>query len=153
MTTPNRKNTFNPRLFILSAGLLLQAHSAFASDPSNEAQAQAFLNPPVVHHVIAAQGTASSPANDRALVYPDAQETARAFLAGKSVTDGAARRATAHSTGEDRPLADSDQEHRVFSDPQEAARRMILGLGAAPAVAHSDAATRETPAVGMLSAR
>jgi hypothetical protein len=30
---------------------------------------------------------------------------------------------------------------------------MILGLGAAPAVAHSDAATRETPAVGMLSAR
>src|ERR1700691_1222131 len=82
MTTLNRKNTFNPQLFILSAGLLLQAHSAFASDPSNDAQAQAraLLDPPVVHQVIAAQGTASSPTKDRTLVYPDAQESARAFL-------------------------------------------------------------------------
>jgi hypothetical protein len=152
MTTLNRKNTFNPQLFILSAALLF-AHSAFASDPSNDAQASAFLAPPVVHHVIAAQSTASSPTNDRTLVYPDAQESARAFLSGKSITDGATRPATAHSTGEDRPLAASDQGARVSSDPQEAVRRMILGLGATSAVAHSDAAARETPAVGMLSTR
>jgi hypothetical protein len=151
MTTLNRKNTLNPQLFILSAVLLLQAHSAFAGDPSNDAQAQAraFLDPPVVHRVIAAQGNASSPANDRTLVYQDAQESVRAFLSGKSITDGAARPATAHSTEKERPVAASDQNHRVSSDPQEAVRRMILGLGAAPDAAHSDAAARKTLAVRM----
>jgi hypothetical protein len=123
MTTLNRKSTFNPQLCIFFAGLLLQAHRAFASDPSNDAQAQvrAFLDPPVVHHVIAAQGNASSPANDRTLMYQDAQQ--------------------------ERPVPDSDQNYRVSSDPQEAMRRMIRALGAAPAVALSDAA-RESLAVG-----
>jgi hypothetical protein len=155
MTTYNRNNTVSRQLFILSAGLLLQAHSAFASDPSDDAQAQpgALLDPPVVHQVIAAQGTASSPTKDRTLVYPDAQESARAFLSSRSIRDGAAQPATAHGTGEGRPLAASDKDRRVSSDPQEAVRRMILGLGAAPAVAHSDAAAREIPAVGTLSAR
>jgi hypothetical protein len=48
----NLNGTVNRQLFILSAGLLLQAHSAFASDPSNDVQAQAkaFFNPPAVAH-------------------------------------------------------------------------------------------------------
>jgi hypothetical protein len=152
MTTLNRKNLFNPQLFILSAGLLLRAYGAFASDPSNDAQAQAraLLNPSVVYHVIAAESTVSSPTGDRTPVNPDAEESARAFLSGQSITDGAARSATARSPGKESPPAASDQDYRVFSDPQEAARRMILGLGTAPEVVHLDAAKQ---AARMVSAR
>jgi hypothetical protein len=152
MTTLHPKRTFNPQLFILSAGLLLQAHSALASDPSNDAQAQAraFLDPPVVHHVIAAQSTASSPTLDRTLVYPDPQGSARAFLSGQSITDDAARPTTAHSAVEDRPQATSYQDRRVSSDRQEAVRRMLRGLSATPEVVHLDEANQ---AAGMVSAR
>ena len=148
MAALNRKNLFSPQLFFLSAGLLLRAHCAFANDPSNDAQAQAraLLNPPVVHHVIAAQG-ASSPTNDRTLVGPDAQESARAFLSGKSITDDAARSATANLTQKERQGAASNQSSRVSVDPQEAMRRMILGVRAASAVVHSDGTTREALAV------
>jgi hypothetical protein len=155
MTTLNRKNTFNPQLFILSAGLLLQSHSAFASDPSNDAQAQAraLLDPPVVHHVIAGQSSSETSANDPTRMTADAQELARALLSGKSITNGSVPLASARNAVEGGEQAVSDQDHRAYSDPQEAARRMILGLGAAPVVAHSVTATSGSPAVGMLSAR
>ena len=52
MTTLTRTKTLNRQLLILSAGLLLQAHSVFAGDSVGDAQAQAraFLDPAVVHH-------------------------------------------------------------------------------------------------------
>jgi hypothetical protein len=150
VTTLNRKNTFLPLLLVFSAGLLLRAHSAFANDSSNdaEAQAKAFLDPPVVHHVIAVQGIANSLGDDRTLGYQDAQESVRAFLSGKSITDSAERPATARSTQEERPAAGSGRNYRASSDAQEAMRRTILGLGAAPPVASSNAAARETLSVG-----
>jgi hypothetical protein len=146
MTTLNRKNTLNPQLFILSAVLLLQAHSAFAGDPSNDAQAQvrAFLDPPVVHRVIAAEFSSETSANHQTRVVTDAQELARALLSGKSTTDAAVALPGAANAAQARAHSVSREDHRSYSDPQEAARRMILGL-AAPAAARSVASASESP--------
>jgi hypothetical protein len=155
MTALNDKNTFNPQLFILSAGLLLQAHSAFASDPSNDAQVQAraLLDPPVVHHVVARQSSSESSAHDATRMTADTQELARALLSGKSITHGAVPLASARNAVENSVKAVSDQDHPAYSNPQEAARRMILGPGAASVVARSVAATSGSPGVRTLSAR
>jgi hypothetical protein len=152
MITLNRKNIFNPQLLIFSAGLLLQAHRALASDPNSDAQTQAraLLEPPVVHHVIAGEFSSGASANNQTRVVADAQELARALLSGKPISDGAAALASARNAHEERVQSVSGQDHRSYSDPQEAARRMILGL-AAPAVAHSVASASESPVVKMLS--
>jgi hypothetical protein len=154
MITLNRRNTLKPQLFILSAGLLLQAHSALASDPNSDAQSQAraLLDPPVVHHVIAGEFSSGTSTNDQSSVVADAQELARALLSGKSISDGAVALSSARNAVEARVQSASGQDHRSYRDPQEAARRMILGL-AAPDVAHSVASASESPAVKMLIGR
>jgi hypothetical protein len=156
MTTLTRTKTLNRRLFILSAGLLLQAHNVFASDSIGDAQAQAraFLDPAVVHHATNVEALATTQANNRVERRADAQELARALLLGKSTADSAAQSPAARSFAGKGTPSDSAQNRHAYSDPQEVARRMILGNGARPVVAHSiaeDWAAR--PTVGGSSPR
>jgi hypothetical protein len=143
MITLNRKYRFNPQLLVLSAGLLLQAHSAIAGDPESDAlsQARALLDPPA-HRVIAAEFSSETSANHQTRVVTDAQELARALLSGKSTTDGAVALPGAANAAQARAHSVSREDHRSYSDPQEAARRMILGL-AAPAAARSVASASD----------
>lgn len=107
---------------MLSAGLLLQAHSVFAADPGDlQTQIQAVLNPPV-----ASSSNLKSPARVAA-TYSDAGEQVRAFILARRVgsADAAAGATAAISSREEKP---------GYSDLQEATRRMILGQ-TAPALA------------------
>ncbi len=155
MTTLTRTKTLNRQLLILSAGLLLQAHSVFAGDSVGDAQAQAraFLDPAVVHHATTVGTLATTGANDRAAPRAGAQELARAFLDRSTAGNAAQTSSIRSSAGKGAPSG-SAQNRRDDSDPQEAARRMILGSGARPAVSHSIAQGRAAGhTVGGSSAR
>jgi hypothetical protein len=132
------RNKFVDRqLFILTAGLLLQVHSAFAGDSTGDAQAQAraLLDPPVVsRRVMSVDGLAATQANGRVASRPDPQEQARALLLGKPEEGSVAQSAIALKSRRDGTQSISVQDRRAYIDPQEAAQRMILGLGA-PAIA------------------
>jgi hypothetical protein len=118
------KLTRSSRYAALSAAFLLQAHSAFANESFADAsdQARALLHRPVVTHVVGVDTGTSKRVSDRLAPHPDAQELARALLLGQSK--------------EPRPKAEggqsnSAQSQLAYFDPQEAARRMILGNGEA----------------------
>ena len=84
MTSLIRNKLFDRQLLILTAGLLLQAHSAFASDSIGDAQAQArALLDPVVSRVMSVDGFTATKANGHGASRPDPQEQARALLLGK----------------------------------------------------------------------
>jgi hypothetical protein len=103
------------RYVMLSAGLLLQAHSVFAADPRDlQTQIQAFLNPPVV-----SSSNVKSPAHVAA-TYSDAGEQVRAFILGRrDVGADAAAAVTAANSSREGTLG--------YSDLQETTRRMLLG--------------------------
>jgi hypothetical protein len=124
------------QLFILTAALLLQAHSAFASDSTGDAQAQAraLLDPPVVSRVMSVDGFTATQANGRVASRLGPQEQARALLLGKPEEGSVARSAIALNSTRDGAKSISAQDRRAHTDPQESARRMILGPGA-PAIA------------------
>jgi hypothetical protein len=126
MTSLIRNKFVDRRLFILTAGLLLQAHSAFAGDSIGDAQAQAraLLDPPVVSRVTSVGSFTATQANDHVANRADPQEQARALLMGKSEEGSVAR---------DGAQSISAQDRRAYTDPQESARRMILGPSA-PAI-------------------
>jgi len=121
---------------VLSAAFLLQAHIAFASDAIGDAQAQAraLLDPPVERHVTGVEISASTQANDQSAAHPDAQALARALLSGQSNAAGAAQAAIVRHSKAPGTGSSSEQGRRAYANPEEAARRMILG-NRAPAVA------------------
>ena len=135
MTSLIRNKFLDRPLFILTAGLLLQTHSAFANDSAGDAQAQAraFLDPPVVSRAMSVDGFTATRANGHVASRPDPQEQARALLLGKP-EEGSVVRDGAHSI--------SAQDRRAYTDPQESARRMLLGPGA-PGIASRIAAGKE----------
>jgi hypothetical protein len=130
MTYISSKLVRSSHYIVLSAGFLLQAHSAFANEPIGDAQARAraLLDPPVVRHVIGVETSASTQANDRA-AHPDAQALARALLLGQSKESGAAQTAIVRDSKAPGAPSHSTQDRRAYFDPQEAARLMILGSG------------------------
>jgi hypothetical protein len=136
MTSLIRNKSVDRQLFILTAGLLLQAHSVFAGDSIGDAQAQAraLLDRPVVSRVMSVDGVAATQANGRAASRPDPQEQARALLLGKPKAGSVAQSAIALNSMRDGAQSISAQDRRAYTDPQEAARRMILGPGV-PAIA------------------
>src|ERR1700719_3134767 len=133
MTSLVRNKLFDRQLFILAAGLLLQTHSVFASDSIGDAQAQArdLLDPPVVSRVISVTATQAS---NHVASRSDPQEQARALLLGKPEKGSVAQSAIALKSTRDGVRSISAQDRRAHTDPQELARRMILGPGA-PAIA------------------
>ena len=145
MTSLILNKSFDRQLFILTAGLLLQAHSVFASDSIGDAQAQAraLLDPPVVSRVMSVDGFTATQANGHVASCPDPQEQARALLLGKPEEGSVAQSAQSISA----------QDRRAYTDPQESARRMILGPGA-PAIAPRHVAGESAgPSVRQLGSR
>jgi hypothetical protein len=138
MTSLVRNKLFDRPLFILAAGLLLQAHSVLASDSIGDAQAQAraLLDPPVVSRVMSVDAFTAAQANGHVASRSDPQEQARALLLGKPEEGSVARSAIALNSTRDGAQSISAQDPRAYTDPQESARRMILGPGA-PALAAS----------------
>jgi hypothetical protein len=136
VTSLIRNKFVDRKLFMLTAGLLLQAHSAFASDSIGDAQAQAraLLDPPVVSRVMSVDGFTATKANGHGASSPDPQEQARALLLGKPEEGSAAQSAIAFNSTRDGAQSISVQDRREYTDPQESARRMILGPDA-PAIA------------------
>jgi hypothetical protein len=116
---------------MFSAVFLLQAHSAFANDSFGDAseQARALLNPPIVRHVINVETGTSEQVSNRVAPHADAQELARALLLGQS-KEGRPAESGIDSKAEGTRW-NSAQSQPAYSDPQEAARRMILGVGEA----------------------
>jgi hypothetical protein len=136
MTSLIRNKLFDRQLFVVTAGLLLQAHSAFASDSIGDAQAQAraLLDPPVVSRVLGVDGFTATQANGHVASRPEPQEQARALLLAKPEEGSVAQSAIALNSTRDGAQSISAHERRAYTDPQESARRMILGPGA-PAIA------------------
>jgi hypothetical protein len=155
MTSLFRNKFFDRQLFILTAGLLLQTHSAFASDSIGDAQAQAraLLDPPVVSRVMSVDGYTATQANGHVASRPDPQEQARALLLGKPEEGSVVHSAIAVNSTRDGAQSIPAQDRRAYTDPQESARRMILGPGA-PAIASRHAAgERAGSSVRQLSSR
>ena len=152
MTSLVRNKLFDRQLFILTAGLLLQAHSVFASDSIGDAQAQAraLLDPPVVSRVMSVTATQAS---GHAASPSDPQEQARALLLGKPEKGSAAQSAIALDSTRDGEQSISAQDRRAHTDPQESARRMILGPGAPAIAARHVAGERAGSSVRQPGAR
>jgi hypothetical protein len=129
MTSLIRNKFVDRQLFMLTAGLLLQVHSAFANDSIGDAQAQAraVLDPPVVSRVMSVDGFIATQANGHAASRPDPQEQARALLLGKPEEGSVAQSAIALNSTRVGAQSVSALDRRAYTDPQEAARRMILG--------------------------
>jgi hypothetical protein len=119
MTSLIRNKLLDRQVFILTAGLFLQAHSVFASDSMGDAQAQAraLLDRPVVSRVMSVDDFTATQANGHVVSRSDPQEQARALLLGRPEGGSVAQSgAQSISTG----------DGRAYTDPQESARRMIL---------------------------
>jgi hypothetical protein len=132
MTHITSKLIRSSHVVVLSAGVLLQAYSALASEPIGDAQAQAraLLNPPVASHVTGVEAGTSTQTSDHLAPRADAQEFARALLSGKSIDGNATHSSIVRYYAEEGAQSSSAQGRRVYSaDAQEAARRMILGIG------------------------
>lgn len=132
MTSLIRIKFVDRQLFMLTAGLLLHAHSAFANDSIGDAQGQAraLLDPPVFSRVMSVDGFTATQANGHAASRPDSQEQARALLLGKPEEGSVAQSAIALNSTRVGAQSISALDRRAYTDPQEAARRMILGPGA-----------------------
>jgi hypothetical protein len=132
MTHITSKLIRSSHIVVLSAGVLLQAYSALASEPIGDAQAQAraLLNRPVASHVTSVEASTSMQTSDHVAPRADAQEFARALLSGKSIDGNATHSSIARYYAGEGTQPSSAQGRRVYStDAQEAARRMILGIG------------------------
>lgn len=117
---------------VLSAGFLLQAYSALAGEPIGDAQAQAraLLDPPVASHLTSVEAGTSMQTGDHVAPRVDARELARALLAGNSIDGNATHSSIVRNYAGEGTQSSSARGRRVYSaDAQEAARRMILGIG------------------------
>jgi hypothetical protein len=132
MTHITYKLIRSSQVVVLSAGVLLQAYSAFASERIGDAQAQAraILNPPAASHATSVEARTSTQTGDQVAPRADAQAFALALLSGKSIDGNATHSSIVRHYAGERTQSSSAQGRRVSSaDAQEAARRMILGIG------------------------
>jgi hypothetical protein len=132
MTHTTSKLFRSSHVVVLSAVALLRAYSALAGEPIGDAQAQAraLLNPPVASHVTSVEAGTSTQTSDHVAPRADAQEFARALLSGKPIDGNATRSSIVRNAAGEGTQSSSAQGRRVYSaDAQEAAHRMILGIG------------------------
>ena len=117
---------------LASAGLLLCANGALASEVVVDAQMQArdLLSGTVGGQSKIADVSSASPADDRHALNLDPQQQARELILGKHV-DGTAHHQAASLDSKTAaiPAASVQRIRRVDIDGQELADRMLLGLG------------------------
>jgi hypothetical protein len=114
--------------FVLaSAGILLHAHSALAADALGDAQMQArdLLSRTIGGRSKTVQVAAAISADDAHAFNVEPQEQARQLIVGKPSGDRVAGRVT----GSDLEMTSVRGVRRAEADPQDTARRMLLGVG------------------------
>jgi len=140
-----RVKTFVRRLALLSAGLLLQSNTLFATEVAGDAQMQArdLLTGTVDGRPRTVDQSPGMPSDELQGSALDAQEQARRLILGQRSVGGVAEK-KAHAESQRGP---------VYDDPHESARRMILGVGAskgATSVLHRSVSLMQDPLVMRL---
>jgi len=134
--------TLGRGMVLISAVFLLQAHNALAAESVGDAQMQArdLLSGTVGGR--ARTVDESPPADGRQTSSLEPQEQARQLILGKPNVN-----ATPDPSTRGTPVLSTRGDHRTYPDPQESARRMILGNGAggtaAPALERSVSLSQE----------
>jgi hypothetical protein len=118
------------RLILISAAIFINANTVHAGDRVGDAQIQA-------RDLLAGTVGGKTKSIDKSLVisadqrsYPDPQTQARELILGKPSFGGAApREFSVQSKTNVPPLMSARRNDSAHTDPQELARRMILGAG------------------------
>jgi hypothetical protein len=124
MNTLTSTKTLAHRWVLISAGILLYANGVLAAQPVGDAQQQARdLLLSTVNGQARTIDKFSAVASDRPQrSNPDPQEQARQMISGMPSRGSVAVGAAAST-----PAASTRSNHRTYSDPQEMARRLLLG--------------------------
>jgi len=118
------------RLILISAAILINANTVLAADRVGDAQMQArdLLSGTVGGKTKIIDKSLAISADQKS--YPDPQTQARQLILGKPSFDGAVSRELAVQSKTNVPLPMSARRNgSAHTDPQELARRMILGAG------------------------
>jgi hypothetical protein len=118
------------RLILISAAILINANTVLAADRVGDAQMQArdLLSGTVGGKTKIIDKSLAISADQKS--YPDPQTQARQLILGKPSFDGAVSRELAVRSKTNVPLPMSARRNgSAHTDPQELARRMILGAG------------------------
>ena len=118
------------RLILISAAILINANTALAANRVGDAQMQArdLLSGTVGGKTEIIDKSLAISAEQKS--YPDPQTQARQLILGKPSFDGAVSRELAVQSKTNVPLPMSARRNgSAHTDPQELARRMILGAG------------------------
>ena len=121
--------SLGPRLILISAAIFINANTVHAADRIGDAQSQA-------QDLLAGTVGGKTKSIDKSLVisadqpsYPDPQTQARQLILGKpSFNDPATRELSVQSKTNVPPMS-ARRNDSARTDPQELARRMILGAG------------------------
>lgn len=119
------------RFVPMTAAILLSANSVFAAELVNDAQLQAsgLLTATLGGHAKIVYASPPIPAHDYGTSYLDPQEQARAPILGKP-NFGRVTGAALYSESKASAGLPTRGKRGAYSDAQELARRMILGMGA-----------------------
>jgi len=118
------------RLILISAAILINANTVLAADRVGDAQMQArdLLSGTVGGKTKIIDKSLAISADQKS--YPDPQTQARQLILGKPSFDGAVSREFAVQPETNVPVTVSARrDGSAHTDPQELARRMILGAG------------------------
>jgi hypothetical protein len=117
------------RLILVSAAILLNTNAVLAADRVGDVQMQAkdLLSGTVGGKTKIIDRSLAISADSHQQSYPDPQTQARQLILGKSSFDGAVSRELAIQAKTNAPVPVSARRSSAHTDPQELARRMILG--------------------------
>jgi hypothetical protein len=130
MNTRISMKVLSRRLILISAAILINANTVLAADRVGDAQMQArdLLSGTVGGKTKIIDKSLAISADQKS--YPDPQTQARQLILGKPSFDGAVSRELAVRSKTNVPLPMSARRNgSAHTDPQELARRMILGAG------------------------
>jgi hypothetical protein len=124
-------NTLGRRLMLASAGLLLCANGAFASEAVADAQLQArdLLSGTVGGGPKFADASSATRTDVRPVPYRDPQQQARDLILGKNFAGTAHQAATLDSMTDPVPAVSVQGIRRADIGGQEMAQRMLLRIG------------------------
>jgi hypothetical protein len=132
MNSPISMKILSRRLMLISAAILINANPVLAANRVNDAQMQArdLLSGTVGGKAKIIDKSLAISADHLQKSYPDPQTQARRLILGKTSFDGAVSREFAAQSKTNLPILVSPRRNgSAHTDPQEFARRMILGAG------------------------
>jgi hypothetical protein len=130
MNSPISMKILYRPLILISAAILINPITVLAANRVGDAQMQArdLLSGTVGGRVKVIDKSLAISADHLQQSYPDPQTQARQLILGKPSFDGAVRRESAVQSTTNAPILVSPRRNgSAHTDPQELARRMILG--------------------------